>query len=120
GLGEAVGAAQSFVFVGEIEKRWSTQGFAGAAVVQALVNVIGDDPDAMLAAMLQGGPLLGGAQAPAGRIVGRVDDKGAGAGRERIEQAIHVARPPIATESKRYARHVGAENPRNLGQARPQ
>ena len=118
-LGKTVGADQAVVRVGDVEKRRRARACLATGVVQALVDIVGDDPDAVFAAMLEGGSLFSGAQGPAGRIVGRVDHDRACAGCERIEQSIDIERPTAAAEPQRNPRHVRAENLWNLSQIRP-
>jgi hypothetical protein len=68
-LGERVGADHPVVRQREIQERRRDAG-AGRAVVEALVGVVGHDPDPVPAAVREQGVLRRAVDRPAGRVVG--------------------------------------------------
>jgi hypothetical protein len=76
-------------------------------VVQPLVDLVGQDPGAGLAAMRQDGLLLGARQRPAGGVVRRVDDQQLGGRRDGGQQrrpGRASRRPPPAAATRAAGR----------------
>ena len=89
--------------------------------VEPGIDVIGNDPDAVPAAMLQHQTLLLGRHGPAGGVVGRVNHHRFGARCQRRDQLFHVERPMTALRRDCHARNLCAgrlESTDDIGPAR--
>src|SRR2546428_825702 len=69
-FGKTVGAYDAVRGIGKIEEG---RGAVVTAVVKPLVDIVGDDPDAVLAAMRENRLLRLALECPAGRVVRRID-----------------------------------------------
>ena len=94
-------------------------GVVGGLEVQALVDLVGQQPRAGRAAVVEQALLLGARQRPAGRVVRRVDDQHARARRDRGEQRVHVQRPGAVHRRQRHAAHRRAHDRRLRDQVGP-
>ena len=89
--------------------------------VEPGIDIIGNNPDAMPAAMLQHQVLLLGRHGPAGGIIGRVNHHRFSARCQRCNQLFNVKRPMTALGRDCHARNICAgrlESTDDIGPAR--
>ena len=125
GFGKAVGRHHPLIGFGEIEERRRARGLARRRVVhQPLIDIVGHQPDAVLATVRKHLLLLLARDHPASRIVRRIQQQCAGTGYQCIEQLVKVELPARSItrifELQRYRHHVGTKYARDLEQVRPQ
>ena len=122
GLGEGVGADEAVVRVADLQEGGRDRRGLGRAarVVQALVGIVGEDPDAVPAAVLEDRALRRRLDGPAGGVVGRVHVERGGARGEGSEQLIEIQRPALGREAQRHGGHRRTEDLGNLHQVGPQ
>jgi len=116
-LGKAVGADHALVRRGQVEERRRRRHVV--AVIEAFVHVVGHEPDAVPAAVIEDRQLLASGERPSGRVVRRVDERKPRAGCERRQQPVEVELPHAATALERDALDVRRQDLRNLDEIRP-
>ena len=117
GLGKALCDDQPVFGLGDVEK--ARRGHARTKP-DPLVDLVGKDPGAGLAAMFENGLLFGARQGPASGVVWRIDQQHLRQRRDRIEQSLQIQRPgAVGIGRQRHPRHLGAQDGRLRGQVRP-
>ena len=107
--------------MGDVEEaRRARRTLTGAGEEDPLVDLVGDDPGAGRAAVREQRILLGAAQRPAGRIVGRVDEQHASAIGDCALERLDVETPrAIRRRTQGKARHLRAEDRRLRSEVGP-
>ncbi len=80
--------------------------------IDPFVDLVGHDPGAGVAAVIEHHLLLGAREGPAGGVVGRIDQQHAGARRHCRQQLLQVELPRAPMRPQRHPRHAGAQDRR--------
>ena len=115
GFGEAVDRDDAILRLGDVEEGRRARAF----VVQAFIDLVGQDPGARAAAMRQDRLLLLPRQGEAGRVARRVQQHQPRLRRDRRQQPVEIHPPQPLRQVQRHGLDRGREDQRDGADIRP-